>query len=241
MLPIPWLDADPHAPFPAVDTALRNPNGLLAAGGDLSVPRLVTAYANGIFPWFSPDEPILWWSPDPRGVMLPGDLHVSRSLQRSLRRFEVSVDRAFDRVVEGCAERRERERVAARDEALRQHPSALEDELRLGTAGQGAHLQHPSRHRERHPRPDPPPHGGHEVPALDRSRGRRVDGARQFRRAFEMVQDAEDVRDVHPAEPLAPTARAGPVGGAGAYASAGDGPPAVELRAAEPDAGGRTR
>lgn len=106
MLPIPWLDADPHAPFPAVDTALRDPNGLLAAGGDLSVPRLVTAYANGIFPWFSPGEPILWWSPDPRMVFHTDSVHLSSRFRRQLRRsgWIVRADTAFDRVIAACAD-----------------------------------------------------------------------------------------------------------------------------------------
>ena len=67
---IPWLDA--QDPFPPVERALREPNGLLAAGGDLSVTRLVQAYERGIFPWYSDGQPILWWSPDPRMVLVPG-------------------------------------------------------------------------------------------------------------------------------------------------------------------------
>ena len=69
-------------PFPPVERALREPNGLLAAGGDLSPERLVDAYKRGIFPWFGEDDPLLWWSPDPRMVLFVGDLHVSRSLRR---------------------------------------------------------------------------------------------------------------------------------------------------------------
>jgi leucyl/phenylalanyl-tRNA--protein transferase len=100
---IPWLTDD--APFPSVDRALRSPNGLLAAGGNLSVPRLLAAYRSGIFPWFNPGEPILWWCPDPRMVLIPGELRVSRSLAKVLRnrRFEVRCDTAFEQVMKGCA------------------------------------------------------------------------------------------------------------------------------------------
>ncbi len=89
------------------DPALAEPGGLLAVGGDLSPERLLTAYAEGIFPWFDDRSPILWWSPDPRLVLDPGDLHVSRSLERTLRRgtFRVTADTAFERVIRRCAER----------------------------------------------------------------------------------------------------------------------------------------
>lgn len=103
---IPWLgEGDP---FPPVERALRDPNGLLAAGGDLSVGRLLDAYARGIFPWFGDDDPLLWWSPDPRMVLLSGDLHVSRSLRRVIRsgRYAVTLDAAFEGVMAGCAEPR---------------------------------------------------------------------------------------------------------------------------------------
>jgi leucyl/phenylalanyl-tRNA--protein transferase len=100
---IPWLDADD--PFPPLTRALEEPNGLLAAGADLSPERLLDAYAHGIFPWFSDDQPILWWSPDPRMVLFLRELHVSRSLARVLRSqsFTVTLDRAFRHVVAGCA------------------------------------------------------------------------------------------------------------------------------------------
>lgn len=103
MAGIPFLDVDD--PFPPVDEALIEPNGLLAAGGDLSPERLLDAYARGIFPWFNEDDPVLWWSPDPRMVLFPRDLHVSRSLRRTIRsaRFSVTFDRAFEAVLEGCA------------------------------------------------------------------------------------------------------------------------------------------
>jgi leucyl/phenylalanyl-tRNA---protein transferase len=106
-----WLDPrNPQQPFPPVHLAMRDPNGLLAIGGDLSAQRLLRAYAQGIFPWFNPDEPILWWCPDPRAVLAPADLHVSHSLARTLRRddYAVSFDRAFVAVLEGCAEPRRR-------------------------------------------------------------------------------------------------------------------------------------
>ena len=81
------------------------PNGLLAAGGDLSPERLLDAYARGIFPWFNEEDPVLWWCPDPRMVLFPRDLHVSRSLRRVMRsnQFAVTLDRAFDAVVQECA------------------------------------------------------------------------------------------------------------------------------------------
>ena len=95
--------------FPAVETALREPNGLLAMGGDLSVERLLDAYRHGIFPWFTPGDPILWWSPDPRMVLVPGEVRVTRSLAKRLRNagFEVRVDTAFADVMRACAAPRE--------------------------------------------------------------------------------------------------------------------------------------
>jgi leucyl/phenylalanyl-tRNA--protein transferase len=100
---IPFLQ--PRAPFPPVERALDDPNGLLAAGGDLSVATLVSAYRQGIFPWFSEGDPILWWSPHPRLVLVPTELHLSRSLRRRLRRrdFRVTMDQAFDAVLDACA------------------------------------------------------------------------------------------------------------------------------------------
>ena len=95
--------------FPPVETALREPNGLLAMGGDLSPERLLDAYRHGIFPWFNPGEPILWWSPDPRMVLVPGEIRVSRSLAKRIRNagFEVRLDTAFIDVMRACAEPRE--------------------------------------------------------------------------------------------------------------------------------------
>jgi leucyl/phenylalanyl-tRNA--protein transferase len=103
---IPFLD--PDEPFPPVEFALRDPNGLLAAGADLSPERLIDAYERGIFPWFGDDDPLLWWSPDPRMVLQAGELRVSRSLRRVIRsgRFVVTMDTAFPDVMAGCAQRR---------------------------------------------------------------------------------------------------------------------------------------
>ncbi|HKE87679.1 MAG TPA: leucyl/phenylalanyl-tRNA--protein transferase [Vicinamibacterales bacterium] len=107
---IPFLDADD--PFPPVDLALRDPNGLLAAGADLSPARLIDAYGKGIFPWFNEEDPVLWWSPDPRMVLHVGEVRVSRSLKRAIRsnRFLVTADTAFAAVVAGCAEPRRDQR-----------------------------------------------------------------------------------------------------------------------------------
>lgn len=104
---IPWLRAD--EPFPPIERALKRPSGLLAAGADLSPGRLLDAYRKGIFPWSGEGEPILWWSPDPRMVLFPDELKVSRSLSKTLRngRFEVRFDTAFRPVMRACGEPRE--------------------------------------------------------------------------------------------------------------------------------------
>ena len=104
---IPWLKGED--PFPPVSKALKAPNGLLCAGGDLSPDRIVDAYSHGIFPWFSDGDPILWWSPDPRMVLFPGELKVSRSLRKAVARgeYETRVDTAFRDVMEACAEPRD--------------------------------------------------------------------------------------------------------------------------------------
>ena len=104
---IPWLRG--NAPFPPVSKALAAPNGLLCAGGDLSPARIVEAYRHGIFPWFSEGDPILWWSPDPRMVLFPDELKVSRSLRKTLARgtFETRFDTRFRRVMEECAQPRD--------------------------------------------------------------------------------------------------------------------------------------
>ncbi len=100
---IPWLDHD--QPFPPLSRALAEPNGLLAAGGNLSAERLIDAYRNGIFPWYSADQPHLWWSPDPRMVLIPAELNISRSLGKRLRKhdFEIRTDSAFEAVMRACA------------------------------------------------------------------------------------------------------------------------------------------
>lgn len=103
-----WLaPEDPPEAFPPLHEALDEPAGLLAGGGDLSPQRLLAAYARGIFPWYAPGQPILWWSPDPREVLFPAEFHCSRSLARTLRSgiFRVTRDTAFDAVVAACAER----------------------------------------------------------------------------------------------------------------------------------------
>jgi leucyl/phenylalanyl-tRNA--protein transferase len=100
-MPIIWLN-EKHYGFP--DPALAGPDGLLAAGGDLSPERLLLAYRMGLFPWFNPDEPILWWSPDPRFVLFPQELKVAKSMRPyfNQNKFEVTLDRAFEAVMRGC-------------------------------------------------------------------------------------------------------------------------------------------
>ncbi|KPG81077.1 leucyl/phenylalanyl-tRNA--protein transferase [Stenotrophomonas geniculata] len=103
---LPWRLADaPDAPFPPAETALRQPDGLLAVGGDLHPVRLLNAYAGGIFPWFSEGEPILWWSPDPRMVFRTEGVHLSSRFRRQLRgsTWEITADTAFSRVMRACA------------------------------------------------------------------------------------------------------------------------------------------
>ena len=104
---IPWLEGAPA--FPPVSAALAEPNGLLAAGGALTPEWLIEAYRHGIFPWFNPGEPILWWSPDPRLVLIPDAIRISHSLRKTLRRgrFEVRFDTAFAEVIDACAAPRE--------------------------------------------------------------------------------------------------------------------------------------
>lgn len=108
-LRLPWLDpATPDQPFPALERALTDPNGLLALGGDLSPLRLLNAYRHGIFPWYSAGEPILWWSPDPRCVFTPNNIHISTSLRKALKRndYSVTMDADFESVIQACAEPR---------------------------------------------------------------------------------------------------------------------------------------
>jgi len=108
MKQVVWLDPD-TVDFPRVDDALDDPPGLLAAGGDLSPERLLAAYAAGIFPWYDDSSPILWWSPDPRMVLQPQQIHISRSLRKTLRHcpYRISMDEAFAEVISSCAELRE--------------------------------------------------------------------------------------------------------------------------------------
>lgn len=106
MRQIHWFADDDHdSPFPPLSEALLEPNGLLAAGGPLSPTRLIMAYRTGIFPWFSDDQPVLWWSPDPRAILLPGQVRVPRSLRKRIRNggLHVTLDRAFDDVISACA------------------------------------------------------------------------------------------------------------------------------------------
>lgn len=104
-MPVYRLSRDLIFPPPA----LAEPDGLLAVGGDLSVKRLLLAYSMGIFPWYSDDSPILWWSPDPRLVLFPAELHVSRSLRQTIRKglYRITFDSAFEQVIRVCAERHE--------------------------------------------------------------------------------------------------------------------------------------
>ncbi|WP_101675705.1 leucyl/phenylalanyl-tRNA--protein transferase [Alloalcanivorax mobilis] len=100
---IPWLPAG--SDFPEPEYALDEPNGLLAAGNDLAPATLLRAYRRGIFPWYDPSQPILWWSPNPRCVFRPGDLHISRRLRRHLNRAPLTftLDRHFETVIDACA------------------------------------------------------------------------------------------------------------------------------------------
>lgn len=108
MTELQWLDPQ-TVDFPSTTEALTNPNGLLAVGGDLTVERIINAYRNGIFPWYEQGQPILWWSPDPRTVLLPDALHISRSMHKFLRRtsYQVTFDQDFAAVLSGCAEPRD--------------------------------------------------------------------------------------------------------------------------------------
>ncbi len=101
---VPWLSMHNHR-FPSIDTALDEPNGLLAAGGDLTPKRLIAAYKNGIFPWFNQGEPILWWSPAPRCVLIPSQLHISKSLKKQIKKnqYTITFDRAFNQVIQECS------------------------------------------------------------------------------------------------------------------------------------------
>lgn len=102
-----WIE--PHQPLPAAEHALSSPEGLVAAGRDLSARRLLEAYSNGLFPWYSAGQPVLWWSPDPRMVLFSQEFQPTRSLVKTLRRvkregrWQVTLDLDFDRVMQECA------------------------------------------------------------------------------------------------------------------------------------------
>ena len=115
--------------FPSPEGALREPNGLLALGGDLSPARLLMAYQRGIFPWFSPGDPILWWSPDPRAVLFPEQFHISRSMRRFHNRspYTVTLNHAFGKVIDACA--------SDRDEGTWITPDVLAAYVRLHELG----------------------------------------------------------------------------------------------------------
>ena len=104
MIDIPWLQPDDYS-FPNTDTALPEPNGLLAIGGDLNPDRLINAYRKGIFPWYEDPQPILWWSPSPRAVLFPAQFYLSRSLRKRLKKhdYRISCDTAFTDVMQACA------------------------------------------------------------------------------------------------------------------------------------------
>lgn len=104
---VTWLQAGQD--FPDPECALSEPSGLLAAGGNLDTDTLVKAYRLGIFPWYSEGQPPLWWSPDPRAILFPGDTHISKSLYKEVRRadYHISTDTDFPNVIKGCSEKRE--------------------------------------------------------------------------------------------------------------------------------------
>ena len=130
---IPILQPGQQQSFPPLDTALHEPNGLLAAGGDLSPERLLEAYRHGIFPWFSAGEPILWWSPDPRMVFATDRVHIATKLQRWLRRCDwtIRADTAFADVMIACAQPRATQPTTWISEAMVSAYTALH---RLGFA-----------------------------------------------------------------------------------------------------------
>lgn len=105
-LRLPFLDPV-RVQFPDPRGALEEPNGLLAAGGNLNPETLIDAYRSGIFPWYEQDQPILWWSPAPRAVMYPDRIHISRSLRKTLRQghYNITTDTAFAEVISACAQR----------------------------------------------------------------------------------------------------------------------------------------
>ncbi|MGH8171689.1 MAG: leucyl/phenylalanyl-tRNA--protein transferase [Rhodanobacteraceae bacterium] len=120
MIRIPFLDPEQSDDFPPVERALREPDGLLAAGGTLAPERLLAAYGRGIFPWYSDGQPILWWSPDPRTVFATAEMHVPQRLARWLRRcsWALRADTAFARVMHACAAPRDNQRGTWIDEDM---------------------------------------------------------------------------------------------------------------------------
>lgn len=128
---ITWLSAsDPPSAFPDVENSLTEPDGLLAAGGDLSVERLLAAYARGIFPWYEEGQPILWWSPDPRCVLWPANLHISRRLRQQMRNStaELRFNCSFSNVVRECAgERRSQQGTWITDEMIAAYEQLHDD------------------------------------------------------------------------------------------------------------------
>ena len=124
-----WLDRT-SLKFPVLNKALREPNGLLAAGGDLSAARLIAAYRHGCFPWYQDGQPLLWWSPDPRTVLLPDNLHIARSLRKVLRSDQLTVtfDRNFSEVIHACAEPRQDEHGTWITEAMQTAYSELHEQ-----------------------------------------------------------------------------------------------------------------
>jgi leucyl/phenylalanyl-tRNA--protein transferase len=119
VIELPWLDPS-TLDFPPLDMALTEPDGLLAGGGDLRPERLIRAYCLGIFPWYEDDQPILWWSPNPRSVLRPSDIHIARSMAKTLRKtaLTVSCDTAFEQVVRQCAAPRGTQGTWITDEML---------------------------------------------------------------------------------------------------------------------------
>ena len=110
---LPWLDSNnPESPFPPAESALKDPEGLVAAGGDLTPTRILRAYHEGLFPWYEEDQPILWWSPNPRGVLYPKDFIAHKSLLRTIKKnhWKISYDKSFLDVMKACAEPRNNSR-----------------------------------------------------------------------------------------------------------------------------------
>ena len=132
---LPCIDGD--VPFPDIERALSEPDGLLCFGGDLTIKRLQQAYRHGIFPWYAEGEPLLWWSPSERMVLLPDQLHVSRSLRKAIRQQQPQyhLNRDFERVIALCAQ------VPRKDQGTWIHPAMIEAYCELFAAGQAFCLE----------------------------------------------------------------------------------------------------